>query len=81
MYMKCGKLYVCNIWASQVALVKNPSANAGDIRDVGLVSRSGRIPWRMIWQHTPVFLSGKSHGQRGLVGYIQSIVLHKAGHD
>jgi len=26
-------------------------------------------PWRRKWQPTPVFLSGKSHGQRSLVGY------------
>ena len=29
----------------------------------------GRIPWRRKWQPTPVFLLGKSHGQRSLVGY------------
>ena len=29
----------------------------------------GMIPWRRKWQPTLVFLSGKSHGQRGLVGY------------
>ena len=28
-----------------------------------------QIPWRREWQPTPVFLSGKSHGQRSLVGY------------
>ena len=28
-----------------------------------------KIPWRRKWQHTPVFLPGKSHGQRILVGY------------
>ena len=27
-----------------------------------------RIPWRRIWQSTPVFLPGKSHGRRSLVG-------------
>ena len=27
------------------------------------------IPWRKKWQPTPVFLPGKSHGQRSLVGY------------
>ena len=26
-------------------------------------------PWRRKWQHTAVFLPGKSHGQRSLVGY------------
>ena len=29
----------------------------------------GKIPWRRAWQPTPVFLPGKSHGQRSLVGY------------
>ena len=28
-----------------------------------------KIPWRRKWQHTPVFLTGKFHGQRSLVGY------------
>ena len=28
----------------------------------------GKIPWRRAWQPTLVFLLGKSHGQRGLVG-------------
>ena len=30
---------------------------------------SGRFPWRSTWQHTPVFLPEKSHGQRTLAGY------------
>ena len=30
----------------------------------------GKIPWRRKWQCTPVFLLGKSHGQRSLVGYM-----------
>ena len=29
----------------------------------------GKIPWRRAWQPMPVFLPGKSHGQRSLVGY------------
>ena len=29
----------------------------------------GKIPWRRKWQPTPVFLPGKSHGQRSLEGY------------
>ena len=28
-----------------------------------------KIPWRRKWQPTPVFLPGKSLGQRRLVGY------------
>ena len=53
--------------ASQVALVVwNLPANTGDTRDEGLISGVGRPPWRRKWQ---VFLLGKSHGQRSLVGY------------
>ena len=29
----------------------------------------GKIPWRREWQPVPVFLPGKSHGQRSLVGH------------
>ena len=29
----------------------------------------GKLPWRRKGQPTPVFLPGKSHGQRRLVGY------------
>ena len=28
----------------------------------------GKVPWRRKWQHTIIFLSGKSHGQRSPVG-------------
>ena len=39
-----GLLYL-HVWASQVVLVvKNPSANAGDVRDVGSITGSGRSP-------------------------------------
>ena len=43
----CCVSFCCtsNISASQVALVvKNPPANAGDIRDVGSIPESGRSP-------------------------------------
>ena len=67
--------------ASQVVLViKNLPANAGDTRDMGSISelgkfsgegsgQPGKILWRRKWPVTPVFLLGKSHGQRNLVGY------------
>ena len=38
-----------------------------------------KIPWRRKWQSTPVFLPGKSHGQRGLAGY--SLWGCRVGHD
>ena len=58
-----------NIWASQVVpAVKNPPANAGDM-GCNFNTRVGKIPWRRIWQPTPVFLLGESHGQRSLADY------------
>ena len=42
--------------------VKNPPANAGDVRDTGSIPGSGSFPGT--WQPTPVFLPGKSHGQK-----------------
>ena len=35
----------------------------------GLDPWVGKIPWRRKWQPAPVFLPGKSHGQRSLGGY------------
>ena len=53
--------------ASLVAqMVKNePAMQETTGGDAGV----GNIPWRREWQPTPVFLPGKSHGQRSLVGY------------
>ena len=48
------------------SVVKNPPANAGDM---GSIPGSGRFPWRRKWPPTPIFLPGKSCGQRRLVGY------------
>ena len=50
-----------------VLQIKNLPANAGDAGDAGSWVR--KIPWRRKWQPIPVFFSGKSHGQRSLVGY------------
>ena len=47
-------------------MVKNPPADAGN---VDLIPGLGRFPWRRKWQPTMLFLPGKSHGQRSLVGY------------
>jgi len=50
-------------------MVKNPPANAGDIKRLGFDPWIGKILWRRAWQPTLVFLSGESHGQRRLAGY------------
>ena len=58
-----------NVASQMVLVVKNPPTNAGDVRDAGSIPGSGRSPgdgellqWK--WQPTPVFLPGRSHGQR-----------------
>ena len=57
-----GYLLQCS-WGSLVdQTVKNPPA-------MRLDPWVGKIPWRRAWQPTPVFLPGKSLGQRSLVGY------------
>jgi len=52
-------------------VVKNPPANAGDMRP-GFDTGVGKIPWRRAWQPTPVFLPRESHGQRSLGDTIHS---------
>ena len=67
-------------WASQVALVvKNPPANARDIRDAGSIPRLGSYPrgghathssilaWRTPWTEEP--------------GGLQSLGSQRVGHD
>ena len=58
-----------------VLVVKNPSANAGDMRH-GFDPWVEKIPWRRAWPPTPVFLLGESHGQGSLLQSSQRI-----GHD
>ena len=50
------------------SVVKNLSDYSGDTGDA-FNPWVGKIPWRRKWQPTPVFLPGKSNGQRNLVGY------------
>ena len=50
-------------------MVKNPAANAGDIKRHRFDPWVRKIPWRQAWQPTPVFLPGESQGQRNLAGY------------
>ena len=53
-------------WASQMSLVvKNPSASAGDLRDVGSIPGSGKSPGG----GNGNLLQYSSHGQRSLVVY------------
>ena len=48
---------------------KKSACNARDTGDSGSIPGLRRSPWRKKWQPPPVFLPGKSHGRRILVGY------------
>ena len=48
------------------SVVKKLPANAGD---AGSIPGSGRFPWKRKLQPNPVFIPGKSRGQRSLAGY------------
>ena len=49
-------------------VIKNPSASVGQTGDVGSIPGSGRSSGIRKCHPTPVFLPGKSHGQKSLVG-------------
>ena len=58
------------MWASQVVLVvKNLPGNAGDIRDAGLIPRSGRSPGGGHGNPLQYSCLENPHGQRSLTGY------------
>ena len=70
------------------AVVKNPSGNAGHAGDSVSIPGperapgiGGKSPLSRKWQPTLVFLLGKPHEQRSLVGYIQSTGSQKVGQD
>ena len=58
-------------WASQWVLVvkKEPTCQCRRHSTGRFNPWVWMIPWRRAWQPTPVFLPGKFHGQRSLVGY------------
>ena len=63
-------------WVSCIAslvaqVVKNlPAMQEAQVRFLGQETQEKGLPsWRREWQHTSVFLPGKSHGQRSLTGY------------
>ena len=55
-----------NNWASQVAQWLRIHLQGRGRRFDPWVRKT---PWRRKWRPTPVFLPGKSHGQRSLEGY------------
>ena len=52
-----------------IALVAHLVKNPPTMWETWVWSLGGKIPWRRVWLPIPVFLPGKSHGQRSQVGY------------
>ena len=48
---------------------KEPTCQCRRRNEIQFDPYVGKIPWRRVWQPTPVSLTGQSHGQRSLVGY------------
>ena len=48
---------------------KEPTCQCRRHKRYGFNPWVGKIPWKLAWQPTPVFLPGKFHGQRSLAGY------------
>ena len=67
---QCPGCFICSPsfnWTSLVAqMVKRLPHCSGR---PGFSPWGEKISWGMKWQPTPVFLPGKSHGWRNLVGY------------
>ena len=67
---------------SHVALVmKNPSANVGDVRDTGSIPGSKKIPWRRARKSTPSSILAWRIPCTEETGRLQSIGLHRVGHN
>ena len=56
--------------SQMVLVVKNPPANAEDLRDAGLIPGWGRSPGGGHGNPLQCFCLENPHGQRSLVGYI-----------
>ena len=83
MPLKCilySFIYFAVLHSSQVVLtVKNPPANAGDVR-CKFDPYVGKTPWRRAGQPTPVFLPGESPWTEE-PGGLQSTGSHRVRHD
>ena len=62
-----------------VLVVKNPSANIGDIRDAGLIPRSGRSLQESMATHSSIFACRILRTEEA--GRLQSIGLHRVGYN
>jgi len=59
-------------WGRETATINSPQSEYSQVKQPQLCTYSFKIyfmvHWRRQWQPTPVFLPGKSHGQKSLVG-------------
>ena len=64
-------IYICiYLWGFPGgASGKEPVCQCRRHKRHGFNSWVGKIPWRRVWQHTPIFLPGESYGQRSLASY------------
>ena len=69
MFLKVEWIYsfVC-VWISQLRCGKESACQCRRCKRHGFHLWIRKIPWRRKWHPTSVFLPGKSHGQRSLVG-------------
>ena len=73
--LNCSLLSIVHIksllhcYNSRDSLVSQIVKSLPATRETWVPPRVGNIPWRRRWQPNPVFLPGKSHGQRNLAGY------------
>ena len=64
-----GVSYVLYIYIYGTSLVAQTVKRLPTMQETRFDPWVGKIPWRRKWQPTPLFLPGKSHGLRILVGY------------
>ena len=63
------------LWLNNIPLWGFPGKESScQCRRCGFDLWVWKVPWRRKWQPTPVFLPGKSHGQRSLAGYSPGVV-------
>ena len=68
-YNKVQLFHVRQNWDLLIVLLGASQVTKWQFRRPGFNPWVRKILWRRKWQPTPVFLPGKSHGQRSLVGY------------
>ena len=75
------KVLYLDLGGSYGSAGKEPACNAGDTGDVGSIPGLGKIPWRRIWQPSPVFLPGKIMPWTEKPGGLQFMGSQRVGHD